>query len=30
MAKMDLVTFGETMILFNPFNKGPLRYVHSL
>ena len=29
MAKMDLVTFGETMILFNPFNKGPLRYVHS-
>lgn len=26
---MDLVIFGETMILFNPFTKRPLRYVHS-
>lgn len=25
---MDLVTFGETMIVFNPVNSGPLRYVH--
>ncbi|NLY45574.1 MAG: sugar kinase [Tissierella sp.] len=26
---MDVVTFGETMILFNPDNKGALRYVHT-
>lgn len=26
---MDLVTFGETMILFNPDNRGALRYVHT-
>lgn len=24
----DLVTFGETMVLFNPDSDGPLRYVH--
>lgn len=29
MEKMDLITFGETMILFNPDNRGPLRYVHT-
>lgn len=29
MEKMDLITFGETMILFNPENKGVLRYVHT-
>lgn len=29
MVKMDVVTFGETMILFNPDNKGALRYVHT-
>lgn len=26
--KMEVVTFGETMVLFNPDSKGPLRYVH--
>ncbi|GAA0180081.1 2-dehydro-3-deoxygluconokinase [Clostridium sediminicola] len=25
---MDVVTFGETMVLFNPDSNGPLRYVH--
>lgn len=29
MEKMDVVTFGETMILFNPNNSGVLRYVHT-
>jgi 2-dehydro-3-deoxygluconokinase len=29
MKKMDVVTFGETMILFNPHNSGALRYVHT-
>ncbi|MBZ4653051.1 MAG: kdgK2 [Peptococcaceae bacterium] len=26
---MELVTFGETMVLFNPDSTGPLRYVHT-
>ncbi len=26
---MDVVTFGETMVLFNPDSNGPLRYVHN-
>lgn len=25
---MELITFGESMVLFNPDIKGPLRYVH--
>ncbi|SKC86297.1 sugar kinase [Maledivibacter halophilus] len=25
---MDVVTFGETMVLFNPDSNGPLRYAH--
>lgn len=29
MANMDLVTFGESMILFNPDSNGALRYVHT-
>lgn len=27
MKEMDVVTFGETMVLFNPETEGPLRYV---
>lgn len=27
--KMDVITFGESMVLFNPNNNGPLRYVHN-
>lgn len=27
--KLDVVTFGETMVLFSPDSKGPLRYVHN-
>jgi 2-dehydro-3-deoxygluconokinase len=26
---MEVLTFGETMVLFNPESNGPLRYVHS-
>ncbi|NMA84807.1 MAG: sugar kinase [Epulopiscium sp.] len=26
---MDVVTFGESMILFNPDTRGPLRYIHT-
>ncbi|WPC44026.1 sugar kinase [Clostridium sp. JS66] len=26
---MEVVTFGETMLLFNPESNGPLRYVHN-
>ena len=26
---MDVLTFGETMVLFNPENQGPLRYVNT-
>ncbi|QZY54349.1 sugar kinase [Crassaminicella profunda] len=26
---MEVITFGETMVLFNPDSKGPLRYVHN-
>lgn len=26
---MEVVTFGETMVLFNPDSAGPLRYVHN-
>lgn len=26
---MELVTFGETMVLFNPDATGPLRYIHN-
>jgi 2-dehydro-3-deoxygluconokinase len=26
---MDVITFGESMVLFNPNNNGPLRYVHN-
>lgn len=26
---MEVVTFGETMVLFNPDSTGPLRYVHN-
>ncbi|TCO76495.1 sugar kinase [Marinisporobacter balticus] len=26
---MEVITFGETMVLFNPDSTGPLRYVHS-
>jgi 2-dehydro-3-deoxygluconokinase len=29
MSKLDVVTFGETMVMFNPDSKGPLRYVHN-
>lgn len=29
MEKLDLVTFGESMILFNPDSNGALRYVHT-
>ena len=29
MEQMDVVTFGETMILFNPDTRGPLRYIHT-
>lgn len=25
---MDVITFGESMVLFNPAKSGPLRYVH--
>lgn len=28
MKKLDVVTFGETMVLFNPDAKGPLRHIH--
>ncbi|GKX30797.1 2-dehydro-3-deoxygluconokinase [Vallitalea longa] len=27
--KMDVITFGESMVLFNPDSKGPLRYIHT-
>lgn len=27
--KMDVITFGESMVLFNPDAKGPLRYIHT-
>lgn len=27
--RLDLITFGETMVVFNPLSKGPLRHVHS-
>lgn len=27
--KFDIVTFGETMVLFNPDSNGSLRYIHS-
>ncbi|WP_330389097.1 sugar kinase [Alkaliphilus peptidifermentans] len=27
--KMELITFGETMVLFNPDSTGPLRYIHN-
>jgi 2-dehydro-3-deoxygluconokinase len=27
--KLDVLTFGETMVLFNPDSKGPLTYVHN-
>lgn len=26
---LEVVTFGESMVLFNPDSKGPLRYVHN-
>ncbi|QUI25667.1 sugar kinase [Vallitalea pronyensis] len=26
---MDVITFGESMVLFNPDAKGPLRYIHT-
>ncbi|WP_245522809.1 sugar kinase [Thermoanaerobacter italicus] len=26
---MDVVTFGESMVVFNPDSRGPLRYVHT-
>jgi len=26
---MDVITFGESMVLFNPDSSGPLRYVHN-
>jgi len=26
--QMDVVTFGEAMVLFNPESKGPLRFIH--
>ena len=26
-SKMDVITFGETMVIFNPETQGPLRYV---
>ncbi len=29
MKKIDVITFGETMILFNPDTRGPLRYIHT-
>lgn len=29
MSKMEVITFGETMVLFNPDSSGPLRYVHN-
>lgn len=29
MSEMEVITFGETMVLFNPDSKGPLRYVHN-
>ena len=29
MEKMYVITFGESMILFNPDTRGPLRYIHT-
>lgn len=29
MNKLDLVTFGETMVVFNPDQSGPLKYVNN-
>jgi 2-dehydro-3-deoxygluconokinase len=29
VKKLEVVTFGETMVMFNPDSKGPLRYVHN-
>lgn len=29
MNNLEVVTFGETMVMFNPDSKGPLRYVHN-
>lgn len=29
MSKLEVITFGETMVLFSPDSKGPLRYVHN-
>lgn len=29
MDKFDVVTFGETMVLFNPDSKGPIRHIHN-
>jgi 2-dehydro-3-deoxygluconokinase len=29
MKGMELITFGESMVLFNPGSKGPLRYVNN-
>jgi 2-dehydro-3-deoxygluconokinase len=28
-GSMEVVTFGETMVMFNPDSTGPLRYVHN-
>lgn len=28
MKNLDVVTFGETMVLFNPETQGPLRHIH--
>lgn len=26
---MEVVTFGESMVVFNPNANGPLRYIHT-